>query len=364
MHPVFPFLDRREFEELAFNEQCERVCEEKHAFSALYHTVLALGCQYHNGGSFQPGLGMAWKLFQVALGNFPEMLVPKETLMRVQVGACISLCLCLTANECLGGHCNGNRYIQSMDFGGPQLTQTRQYSPIIRRVFRSETCLPLRPLEWPSHWASIEKSTGMENAVLVAVLSGLLIFWRKPNRLRADGIPYVIPLCRLQANPLTYWPQIFNDANISTPVPNIPEATFDGFDWFRAICRLSRLLSRIQSSLFTTSSTLSPLASTRTAIDDFHRDLETWRQSITDRFRPERFPQTFFGTDSTTMAVKLRIRYHYYSALIALARVQINASQGESSQHRSDGVKHLIDASSAIIDLTRYIDVEPYMPIW
>ncbi|KAL2816571.1 hypothetical protein BDW59DRAFT_166296 [Aspergillus cavernicola] len=64
------------------------------------------------------------------------------------------------------------------------------------------------------------------------------------------------------------------------------------------------------------------------------------------------------------MAVKLRMQYYYYSIVIVLARVQINASQGESSQYQLDGDKRLTDASRAIINLTWYIDVEPYMPIW
>lgn len=59
-----------------------------YAFSALYHAVLALGCQYHDGGAFDPGSGKAWKLFQVALGLVPDILVPKKALISLQVRYC------------------------------------------------------------------------------------------------------------------------------------------------------------------------------------------------------------------------------------------------------------------------------------
>lgn len=58
---------------------------ESPAFSALYHTVLALGCQYTGEGSFDPGKGQAWKLYQAALGLLPDVLLPGEMLVNLQV---------------------------------------------------------------------------------------------------------------------------------------------------------------------------------------------------------------------------------------------------------------------------------------
>lgn len=85
LHSVYPFLDRVEFEEKALHEDISQVLLDNPSFSALYHAVLALGCQYHGGGSFEPGVGTAWQLFQVALGLFPDIITPKETLLSVQV---------------------------------------------------------------------------------------------------------------------------------------------------------------------------------------------------------------------------------------------------------------------------------------
>lgn len=94
-HSVYPFLDRRDFEEKASLKELSQVLEDSPPFSALYHTVLALGCQYHGGGSFEPGVGTSWQLFQVALGLFPDIIIPKETLLSVQVCASMTTHFCL-----------------------------------------------------------------------------------------------------------------------------------------------------------------------------------------------------------------------------------------------------------------------------
>lgn len=85
LHPTYPFLDRHAFEDKVFGPNLsEELCANS-AFSALYHTVLALGCQYHEGGAFDPGNGKAWKLFQVSLGLVSDILMPRGTLMGLQV---------------------------------------------------------------------------------------------------------------------------------------------------------------------------------------------------------------------------------------------------------------------------------------
>lgn len=55
------------------------------AFSALYHTILAIGSQFFQHGSFVPHVGLAWELFQVSLGKLPDILAPPVTLVNLQV---------------------------------------------------------------------------------------------------------------------------------------------------------------------------------------------------------------------------------------------------------------------------------------
>ncbi|KAG5953112.1 hypothetical protein E4U53_006848 [Claviceps sorghi] len=87
VHPVYPFLDRGEFTSRTLSYDDKSSAPEDKTFSALYHSVLALGSQYVDGGTFQPGQGVTWNLFQTALGYVADVIVPKETLENLQVGA-------------------------------------------------------------------------------------------------------------------------------------------------------------------------------------------------------------------------------------------------------------------------------------
>lgn len=85
VHPVYPFLDRAHFESQALGPGRDQLLKTSTAFSALYHTVLALGCQYQEGGTFDPGKGTAWRLYQISLGLLTDILVPREALANMQV---------------------------------------------------------------------------------------------------------------------------------------------------------------------------------------------------------------------------------------------------------------------------------------
>lgn len=83
VHPLFPFLDRRTFE-VSFRNVETR--DTRPAFRALYHSVLALGCQYiGQDSSFALGKGEAWSYFRVALGLFQDIMFPPEALVNLQV---------------------------------------------------------------------------------------------------------------------------------------------------------------------------------------------------------------------------------------------------------------------------------------
>ena len=85
VNPQYPFLEYNDFIKDTTRSDLSAYLAASPAFSALYHTVLALGCQYTDGGSFDPGKGKAWKLFQVALGLMADVLLPPESLTNVQV---------------------------------------------------------------------------------------------------------------------------------------------------------------------------------------------------------------------------------------------------------------------------------------
>jgi len=90
VHPVYPFLDQEAFERKVFGEVLSQSLATDKVWSALYHTVLAIGCQYNDGGSFDPGNGQAWNLFEIALSHFQDIVMTRSSLMAVQV--CCHFC--------------------------------------------------------------------------------------------------------------------------------------------------------------------------------------------------------------------------------------------------------------------------------
>lgn len=88
VHPLYPFLDRESFEARFLNVETR---DTSSAFRALYHCVLALGCQYlGEDGSFTLGKGEAWGYFKIALCLLKDVLLPPEALVNVQV--CLVIC--------------------------------------------------------------------------------------------------------------------------------------------------------------------------------------------------------------------------------------------------------------------------------
>lgn len=84
-HPLYPFLDRQLFESKASSPTLLSMLEEQPAFSALYHAVLALGCQHIGDNSFESGKGRSWQIFQVSLAILPHILLPPDTEATLQV---------------------------------------------------------------------------------------------------------------------------------------------------------------------------------------------------------------------------------------------------------------------------------------
>lgn len=85
VHPVHPFLDRQTFENRSFMPGLAADLATDASWSALYHAVIALGCQYHGGAAFEPRKGESWTFYRIALGLFPDILIGKKTLVTAQV---------------------------------------------------------------------------------------------------------------------------------------------------------------------------------------------------------------------------------------------------------------------------------------
>jgi hypothetical protein len=122
VHPFYPFLDQTAFERtLADRDLPQRLSTNK-AFSALYHSVLALGSQYCGCGSFEPGKSRAWQLFSVALALFSELLTLPDSLLILQ--ALTSMAIVTLSVSCIQIEhiiiSEGARRAQKVSFGQPR----------------------------------------------------------------------------------------------------------------------------------------------------------------------------------------------------------------------------------------------------
>ena len=68
----------------AFGPELEHKLASNKAWSALFYAILALGSQYHDGGSFHSANNIAWRFFCTALALFPDLLITKASLTVVQ----------------------------------------------------------------------------------------------------------------------------------------------------------------------------------------------------------------------------------------------------------------------------------------
>lgn len=123
-------------------------------------------------------------------------------------------------------------------------------------------------------------------------------------------------------------------------------------------------MSRAYEVLFSISATLNTTELSHAAIDTINNDLECWRKSIPEGFRPGDPFQPMHFCDQSSLAVALRIHYHYYSVVIALSRISLHVDANNASYRKSKSKEALMNAARVVIELTRYIDTEAYAPIW
>ncbi|KAH8702516.1 hypothetical protein BGW36DRAFT_424789 [Talaromyces proteolyticus] len=310
VHPVYPFIDRHWFEERAHSRDIALLLRDMLPFSALYHAILALGAQYHGDGSFEPGTGISWKLYQIALGLFPEILAAKESLVNVQ--AVTAMAIFAHNSSCIQiGHmltAEAARMAQSLN--------------LHRAISDNENVSFCQRTFWVIYF--LEKTLSFA--------------------------------CGKSSS--------IHDCDIGTPIPDTPKSVSGSFDWLRTICRFSRLVSKAYTTLFSISATLLPMASIRATIISFNCKLESWRLSVPEAFRPGNSLRSFNKLDNPSNMIFLRVHYHYYCAVIALARLGSSLPPAEAPYSLAERREMLLKACSTIIELTNQIDIAPYTPIW
>ncbi|PVH81775.1 hypothetical protein DL98DRAFT_162132 [Cadophora sp. DSE1049] len=309
VQPIYPFLDRGDFEASAFRPDVADLIASNPSFSALYHAVLALGCLYQGGGGYAAGVGSSWELFTEARRHLSDILIGTESLQSLQALVAMSVFsmtpCCLQVNH-----------------------------PLLAQAARMVLALRY-------HKSSIPEGTGDLCQ---------RIFW-------------VIYHLDKQYNFQARSSSIIADYDICCPIPAVAESVFEGYDWFRVSIGFCRILSVAYETVFSVSAMTTSANIQLAAIDRVHGLLEDWRISIPVEFRP-REAHAHRGpifANSRSRYLVVQTHYYYYHLVIALERLTLHLDR---EGNRQEGKRHLMNAARSVIELIRFIDVEPYTPIF
>ncbi|KAK6072554.1 fungal specific transcription factor domain containing protein [Seiridium cupressi] len=313
VHPFYPFLDRGSFESLAYGSELPLLLAQNKPWSALYHTVLALGCQVTGGGSFEPGKGEAWRLFSTSLAIFPDLMTLPDSLVLLQAMAAMTIYS--VGISCLA----------------------------VEHVILSEA-------------ARRAQSLGSTNLSGNASISYQRVFWVLYSVEKISSF-------HLGRN------SVFFDHDIVSPVPNLPEAVFEGFDWFLTSVRYSRLLSRAMTSLFSAGVLGNPEDYYLAAIDQLTEELDKWRLSIPVHLRPGDNPGRRIAHLSSLIRVPtIWMSCLYNSFRLSLCRATLHLAAGAkevvSPARQAAATRTMMETSRSTLELATFIDVEPYTPLW
>jgi hypothetical protein len=156
--------------------------------------------------------------------------------------------------------------------------------------------------------------------------------------------------------------------DITTPIPSIPESIFGTFDWFLNFARLSRILSRALTSLFSPGVSNKDMPYYCVTIDQLSADLEQWRLSLPEDKRPGPNSNQYVFRKPVAGAAVLWTHYLYYGFRLILAKtyLQLTTGTADSSiiENRVKSKAAMMSVTRSILELTPFIDVEPSTPLW
>lgn len=99
------------------------------------------------------------------------------------------------------------------------------------------------------------------------------------------------------------------------------------------------------------------------AIKSLEDDLEGWVVTLPPKLRPGQPHRPMDYKDHPDMRMMvLRLHYIYYALKISLCRLRLHVNTGSSSDGKIK--QQLLVASRLVIQSTRYIDKQPYTPLW
>ncbi|EFQ96656.1 hypothetical protein MGYG_08579 [Nannizzia gypsea CBS 118893] len=306
LHPLYPFLDRQEFASLTRELRIKAAGDTNKSLSALYHAVLALGSQYCDGGSFVPGSGKSWGLFQISLRHLSDLIVPAYSLLKLQS--------------------NPLQSIFAMNPSCIKLDQTLIY----------EAARVAQHLRY--HKSSNAQEKHLRLFCTIHYIEKMTAFYESNSSVIADG-------------------------DIGCVVPAVSDSTVAGYDWFLSANRLSRLCSMTYTSLFSTEATLKTKTSFLGSIKRIQSRLEQWRSSVPMAYRPgKQLDRSGFERLSTKLVV-IQAHCLYYTLVIAVERLSLHVNS-EYDVENNDHQQNLMEAAQSVIELVPFIDLALHMPVF
>lgn len=128
------------------------------------------------------------------------------------------------------------------------------------------------------------------------------------------------------------------------------------------LLRLSRIISSAYETLFSVSASMRSAASQLAVVQNVRTSLEKWRMMVPVDYRPLEPLNSAKLVDSKTKHIALSTQYYYYHLVIALERLSIRLGSDHGITPEECHTR-LVQAAKTVVELTRFIDVEPYTPI-
>ncbi|PWY86649.1 fungal-specific transcription factor [Aspergillus heteromorphus CBS 117.55] len=309
VHPLYPFLSPDAFRQRAAVPDLAQSLAADKSWAALFYAVLAIGCQNNEGGSFEAGIGEAWSYFERSLSYFQALLFGRGSLTAVQAFMALAIF---------------SSTVSAFQFEPLMLSEAATMAQGLG-FNRSNS-----PQEGPcrrTFW--------------------VLYFMEKTSCFTTGKV------------------SILEDANISCAIPDVPESTFDDYDWFFSFVKYARLVAKIHQSLFTISSVSQPLTAYNSLVESLRLELESWRLSAPPRFRPGEMLKPRLLRESLTVQVALTTHFLYLNALLTLSWTVLHYGAVRLGTTQQEVMKRdLMRTARSVLELTGYIEVAPSTPVW
>ncbi|GME45179.1 hypothetical protein K432DRAFT_382648 [Neofusicoccum parvum] len=167
---------------------------------------------------------------------------------------------------------------------------------------------------------------------------------------------------------------VLNDSDISCTIAPLPEPAFGNFDWLLTFVKHTRLLARLHATLYSVSAAGRSLEYYRAAVQQLLGELEAWKSTIPSNLKPGEALQPHALPGSQMIMIYIMVNYLYYNTALTLHRAALQLeiegqetgclSPKSGNVQREASMLALIKSARSILELTRFIEVEPHTPIW